>query len=433
MGETNVLILMWHSQTERCINSLPESVSKKYRFFYQQTKKYDPRTANFTLLDFVEDAKDLIKKHNISVVLSINVDLATLVSAVLAQELPEMKLRAPSIESVFLCHHKYYARCFVDPDPMPYALVDLSAKDLTVVCEEVMRKVPFPAFLKPCSGTRSEGIANVPTKEQLAPTLQEFISKYIESDYSSVRPIMTEFLSPFYSKFIDQNRYPLSLLPSALIEKHMGTVPTVRADGYMFEGEIVHWALADNIYHKDKPQCFIAIAHPSLIPETLQAKVWKLFDDVLRKMMEYGFDNQFVNVEMFILEDGSLKIMEINPRNGLNVALYSGQVFDQSITEALLKISQGIHPGTPVANGRHAFFGYVNTTSSGKANEFLDYSADPTIDPLVTPDDLVDGSGDSGCILARMSVIGDSREDVMEKYKAICRKVLLKPELSLWD
>ena len=433
MGEVNVLILLWHSQTERCINSLPESVSKKYNFFYQQTAKYDPRTAKFTLLDYIEDAKKLIKKHNITVLLSINIDLATLIYAVLARELPEMNLQAPSIESVFLCHNKYYARCFVDPDPMPFALVDLSAKDLTAVCDEVMQTVPFPAFMKPCSGTRSEGIANIPTKEELAPRVHEFISKYLESEVSSVRPILTDVMNPFYLKYLDQKKYPLSVVPSALIEKHMGTVPSVRADGYVFRGEIVHWSLADNIYHKERPQCFIAIAHPALIPTTTQAKVWKLFDDVLRKMIDFGFDNQFVNIEMFILEDGSLKIMEINPRNGLNVALYSSQIFDQSIAEALLKIGQGIHPGNPVANGRHAFFGYVNTTGSGKANEFMDFSAEPSIDPLVTPDDLVDGSGDSACILGRVTVTGDGREEVMERYKAICRKVLLKPTLSLWD
>jgi len=432
MGEKNVLVLLWHSQNERCVKSLPGSVSKKYNFFYQQTGKYDPRTSKFTLLDYVEDAKDLIKKHNISILLSINVDLANMVTAVLAREMPELKLRAPSVESIFLCHHKYYARCFMDPDPMPFALFDLFTEDFAGACDEVVQKVPFPAFLKPCSGTRSEGIANVPTKEQLAPKLKEFMRKYIESDVSSVRPILTKVLNPFYSKYVDIERYPLSLVPSVLIEEHMGTAPSIRADGYVFNGEIFHWALADNIYHTAKPQCFIAIAHPSLTPAAIQEKVWKLYDEVLHKMIACGFDKQFVNIEMFILEN-KLRIMEINPRNGLNVALYSGQVFDQTITEALLKIGQGIPPGTPVANGRHAFFGYVNTTGSGKAKEFLDFNADPTIDPLVTPDDIIDGSGDSGCILARMSVAGESREDVMKKYKAICRKVLLKPELSLWD
>jgi len=37
--------------------------------------------------------------------------------------------------------------------------------------------------------------------------------------------------------------------------------------------------------------------------------------------------------------------------------------------------------------------GFVNTTGSGKAKESLDFDADPTIDPLMTPDDIVDGSG----------------------------------------
>ena len=433
MGESekvNVLILMWHSQHERCIDALPASVSERYRFYYQQTKKNDPRTSNFNLLDYVEDAKKLITEHNISVVVS-TLDLSALVSAALAQELPEMKLCTPSVESVFLCNHKYYTRCFLDPDPIAFAFADLSAKDLDTVCDEVIQKVPFPAFFKPCSGARSFGVGSIMTKEQLAPILRSYITKYIKSGVSPIKPINLKAVNPFYTKYIDLRKYPLSLAPSAIIEKHMGTVTSVNADGCVFEGEIIHWAISDNLYYKTKPQCYVAIAHPTTIRQSLQTKVWKLFDDVVKSMIEYGFDNQFVNLEAFVLEDGNVKLMEVNPRNGLNIALYSSGVFDQSTMEALLKIGQGIHPGTPVANGRHALFGYINTTGSGKAKEFLDFSY-PGIVPLVQPDDHVDGSGESGAILARMCLIGDSRDEVMDKHKTICHKVLLNPELSIW-
>ena len=427
----NVLMLMWHSQNKPCIDDLPESVSRRYNFYYQQPTKNDPRTSNFNLIDYVEDAKKLIKKHDISVLLS-TTDLSALVSAALAQELPERNLHAPSIESVFLCNHKHYTHRFLNPDPLPYAVVDLSTKDLDGVCDEVVQKVPFPAFFKPCSGARSFGVGSIMTREHLAPMLRSYITKYVTSGRSPIKPISTKVMNPFYTKYIDVQQYPLSLVPSAIIEKHMGTVTSVNADGCVFDGEIIHWAISDNLYYKTKPSNFIAIAHPSALPQNLQANVWKLFDDVVQRMIEYGFDNQFVNLEAFVLEDGDVKLMEVNPRMGLNIALYSGEVFDQSTMEALLKIGEGIHPGIPVANGRHAFFGYVSTTGSGKAKEFLDFSY-PGIVPIVQPNDHVNGSAESGGILARMCLTGDSRDEVMDKWRTVCRKVLLKPELSIWE
>ena len=428
----NVLLLLWHSQNKRpCIDDLPESVSKRYRFYYQQTAKNDPHTCNFNLIDYVEDAKKLIKKHNISVVLS-TTDLSTLVSAALAQELPEKRLRVPSVESVFLCNNKYYAHCFLNPDPVPFAFVDLSVKDLDAVCDEVVQKVPFPAFFKPCSGAMGFGAGSIMAKEQLAPTLQSYISKYVTSDHSPIESISTTVMNPFYIKYLDVNQYPLSLVPSAIIEKHMGTVTTVNADGCVFEGEIICWAISDNLYYKTKPSSFIAVAHPTALSQSLQTKVWKLFDYVVQKLIGYGFNNQFVNLEVFVLEDGDVKLMEVNPRAGMNISLYSSEVFDQSSMEALLKIGQGIHPGIPVANGHHAFWGVISTTGSGEAKEFLDFGY-PGIVPLVQPNDHVNGSAEAGGILAQVCLIGDSRDEVMDKWRTICHSVLLKPELSIWE
>ena len=52
--------------------------------------------------------------------------------------------------------------------------------------------------------------------------------------------------------------------------------------------------------------------------------------------------------------------------------------------------------------------------------------------PEVNPEDIVDGSGESGAVIGQTFLSGDSHEEVMEKYWTICRRVLLKPELSVW-
>ncbi len=83
------------------------------------------------------------------------------------------------------------------------------------------------------------------------------------------------------------------------------------------------------------------------------------------------------------------------------------------VTVAQLKLAQGVNPGVPVPNGRHALHSYIRTCGSGKASEFYDYSCTrPGLIPEVDPN--------------------DSREEVLEKYREICSCVLLQPELSVW-
>ena len=52
-----------------------------------------------------------------------------------------------------------------------------------------------------------------------------------EVTLAPIESISTTVMNPFYTKYLDVNQYPLSLVPSAIIEKHMGTVTTVNADG----------------------------------------------------------------------------------------------------------------------------------------------------------------------------------------------------------
>ena len=68
--------------------------------------------------------------------------------------------------------------------------------------------------------------------------------------------------------------------------------------------------------------------------------------------------------------------------------------------------------------------GRINTTGQRRAGDFLDHSTLATagVLPLHHADTLVDGS---------TTEAGDSRQEVFEKHLVVCRKVLLKPKLSV--
>ena len=257
---------------------------------------------------------------------------------------------------------------------------------------------------------------------------------YIGSSLFKSPAVDTMFLNPFYAKYIDKQKYPLSTHPTAIIEKHMGEAARINADGYVFNGEAIHWSLSDNLYWKKKPRCCFGTAHPSALSESTQREVWKLFDAVVTRMVGFGFNNSFVNVEVFVLDSGEVRLMEVNPRRGGSSVLCSREVFkDGDIILAELKLMEGIQPGPPVPNGKHAFQGYFTTCGSGKAKDLFDFSFTyPGIIEEVSPDEFVDGSGESGTTLGSICLSGGSREEILENYMFICHKVLVKPELSFW-
>ena len=78
--------------------------------------------------------------------------------------------------------------------------------------------------------------------------------------------------------------------------------------------KIVPWVLNDNIYWPHRPLCFLGVGLPSRLSAVVQNKVWALMDHLMNTLIKYGYDNQFLNAELIIFDDGKMKIMEINGR-----------------------------------------------------------------------------------------------------------------------
>ncbi len=116
-----VLVLMPNPRIKHLINILPENISSRYRFIlYSKPKGLDFAS----LQDCLEDLRKFVTGETIDIVLTHD-DGGTLLRAALVQEFPH--LRGPSVESVFLGLNKYYTRCFLDPQPIPFACLDLSS------------------------------------------------------------------------------------------------------------------------------------------------------------------------------------------------------------------------------------------------------------------------------------------------------------------
>ena len=73
--------------------------------------------------------------------------------------------------------------------------------------------------------------------------------------------------------------------------------------------ELIH-----NLYNHSHPETVKGCRLPTSMDQSTQNNVWKVFQTAVEKQINFGFDDQFVNAEVFVFPNGSIKIMEVNPR-----------------------------------------------------------------------------------------------------------------------
>ncbi|XP_077992911.1 uncharacterized protein LOC144446940 [Glandiceps talaboti] len=169
--------------------------------------------------------------------------------------------------------------------------------------------------------------------------------------------------------------------------------------------------------------------------ENLEVQLWAVYDAIVGKAIDKGFNNQFIDVEAFVRPNGDIKIMEVNPRMFAQVIpIYRLCTRNGDPMVALLNLTNSdLKPEPCVWNGQHGFNGYVITFATGKAGDLLDFEEAakfPEISLLCSYGDEITNSGEAGANLAFVNIAGSSREDVIRRHLDICKKILKKPEFS---
>ena len=112
-------------------------------------------------------------------------------------------------------------------------------------------------------------------------------------------------------------------------------------DGFIYNKQIYHYRISENIYYKDQHEKFNYLITPSLnITRTETQQCWNLYDKIITDLIDKGLDNQFCDIEVFVIRhrfSSTVKLMEINCRTFSNQLpifsmLYGSQsMFDISI------------------------------------------------------------------------------------------------------
>eukprot|EP00058_Branchiostoma_floridae_P010751 XP_002596239.1 hypothetical protein BRAFLDRAFT_66012 [Branchiostoma floridae] len=290
-----------------------------------------------------------VRDASINNVLALS-DISTFVHSAVARDFHGVP--GPSVEASFLAFHKAYTRQYMDPaaSTTPYAVVDLDSPTMLTDAKQALRKVGFPAFVKPATGFASVGVKKVNSDDEMTSVLQNlrtmrdkypnflsapsasffrsFYEEYVDvkkyplalRDAVVVEPFIdaenfytvdgcviegkivhwavSAYMS-FYEEYVDVKKYPLALRDAVVVEPFIDAENFYTVDGCVIDGQIVHWAITDSLRYDDQDARFVTMICPTTLTHEQQKPIWDFYDDVMTKMIRFGFNNSFAHIEIF--------------------------------------------------------------------------------------------------------------------------------------
>jgi hypothetical protein len=370
----------------------------------------NPRTPSpeLDLLAYVDQCRDYIRTHHIDAIYYSR-DVADLVAAALCEE---FGFRGPSVESVFLCLHKYYSRR-VEPFPIHCEAITLDDKH--------PRVSSYPCYIKP--PWLNLGILGF--KLESAEDLQNALS-IAKRDYGAWSPLYY----PFFRRYIDPQKYPLATRDIMLVEEFVDG-PQVTVEGWVCDGQPHIWAITDtNTYPGTR------VIDNFSLPSRHSRHIQKLLAERAQAAIsKVGLNNGFFNIEFWCHEE-SVTLTEINGRAATCFYNLYRHCLQSCIYEAGLALACGKKPivpdtATDTVGGQFNFI----TFGEDRADHLFDYDRARSI-PQLTPywkaEDWVKQMSEFGIVLAQIDLFGSSYEEIHAEAERLRRWVLKKPECSPW-
>jgi hypothetical protein len=380
-----------------------------YRFHLLDAR-LNPRTPSpeLDLLAYVDQCRAYIRSHHIDAIFYSR-DVADIVAAALCEE---FGFRGPSVESVFLCLHKYYSR-LSESAPVRCVALDLHDPDPTVP--------GYPCYIKPpwlnlgILGFKLESAADL--RHALAVARRE---------YSAWSPLYF----PFFRRYIDQQKYPLAARDIMLVEEFVDG-PQVTVEGWVSEHQPYIWAITDtNTYPGTR------VIDNFSLPSQHAAKIQAL---LARRAIEaignVGLNNGFFNIEFWCHQD-SVTLTEINGRAATCFYNLYRRCLGSCVYEAGLALATGrplVLPSTStgIVGGQFNFI----TFAEDRAEHLFDFEqarAIPQLTLYVSAGDQVKQVSEFGTVLAQIDLFGQSYEEIHAEAERLRRLLLKKPESSPW-
>ena len=366
-------------------------------------------TPGFDILEYVERCRRFLQAHRVDGVVCFH-DLGDLVAAILAQE---FGLPGTSIESAFLCLHKYYTR---QREPAPIRCEALSLWDPHPQVSN------YPCFLKPpwlklsLLGFRLDGAADL--ARALALARREY-------------PGWQRQYLPLFEAAVDHDQYPLAVADVFLVEE-LVEGQQVTVEGWVESGRVHLWAITDTNAYPGRNRAFDNFSLPSRHSPAIQRR---LVEDSKRIIQRLGFEHGFFNAEFWCQPD-RLVLIEVNGRAAASFDGLYQRCLGASVFEAATRLACGHAPAAlpqvgGVVGGQFNFI----TFASGWAHELIDLDTarlHPDVSLFVAEGDWVEPVSDLGSVLAQVELFGSDYDQIKQQADRLRRFLLRQPEASPW-
>jgi biotin carboxylase len=250
----------------------------------------------------------------------------------------EHGLRAPSLESVLKCEHKYWSRleqqaviaaavpgfCLVDPfDDQALAKIELD----------------FPFWLKPLKSFASYlgfKVSDAEAFERALATIREGIGTVAE---------------PF-EEVLQRANLPPEIAEidacQCMVEEIIGGWQCTVC-GYVHDGEAQVYGIVDSV-RETGSSSFSHYKYPSSLPQEIQTHLANISKRVMERI---GYDHAPFNIEYFCdLETGTVRLLEMNARVSESHADLFEKVDGVSDLQILVDLALGRRPDFPHREGR---------------------------------------------------------------------------------
>ena len=296
-----VLVVLPSSQCQQILENYSEA--GRYEFHWltdphspTQNRTNDP--TNFTTFDpiaYIDKAVKYVKENKIDAIFYIQ-DFPGLLAAIICEV---TGLPGPSVESMFLCIHKYYSR-MTEPSKLWFEAIELENSESKL--QDL--SIKYPCFVKPPCMYNTMGTYEVRNETEMKEAL---------ASCHNALPAWNAVWRPLFEKYIDTKKYPLALKDVALVEELVqdGTEHTV--EGWVDDKSNYHiWLTSDQGFFM-KPRKTLEGCY---IPSQARKSIVKKMEAVALRVAEnHGLRHTFFNIEMWCRNGGrEITVTEINNR-----------------------------------------------------------------------------------------------------------------------
>lgn len=255
----------------------------------------------------------------------------------------EWDLPGPTLEAALRCEHKYWARveeAQVAPRQTP-RFASVNPFD-----EHVMDQppLPYPFWIKPVRAHSSQLGFHVDNQQDFEHAIEQ------------TRDRIQLFARPF-NYILGMAELPQEIAAvdgwHCIAEEIVSAGRQCTLEGYVLNGKMEIYGVVDSLREGAVGSSFSRYQYPSDLPASIQEI---MLEDCRRFVERTGFDNSPFNIEFFYNEeDGSIWMLEVNPRCSKSHSPLFEMVDGSSNLQAMVDVALGRKPAFPPEGGRYRY------------------------------------------------------------------------------